>query len=326
MKKSILLTVANENYLEYAKQLYSGAYFKGKWRGKVGLITDSNNKKKLEWFLKRGIKIFNHKLHKDLKKKDSIYSNTTLFLKFEIFNPKYKIYDQIIFIDCDVIIKKDITGLLHLSEPIHACEDYFMCKHRGSKPRLRYQFNDENESLIKELKKEHNLKRTSINTGVLVINPKKINLSYDKIISAAIKYKEIAHYRDQSILNLFIKKWTHLSIPYNFVTDVFPDKFEKKESIIIHTIVINPWEEKSRYYKNWITSYRKADQIDFNTNTNKKPGTYLKSSFSLTLYLELHKFENHLRYEIFHKFLGKIGPKIKELSPRAYNFLKKIIP
>ena len=54
-KNSLLVTIATENYLYKAKQLFSSAYWNAGWKGDFMLITESIPKKKLRWFKDKGI-------------------------------------------------------------------------------------------------------------------------------------------------------------------------------------------------------------------------------------------------------------------------------
>ena len=55
MKKNLLVTLADKNYLDAAKQLFSSVYFNSGWNGDYMLLSYDIPKKELQWFRDRGI-------------------------------------------------------------------------------------------------------------------------------------------------------------------------------------------------------------------------------------------------------------------------------
>ena len=55
MKKVLLVTLADKNYLEYAKQVFASAYFSAGWKGDYMLLAYNCTQKDTEWFRKKGI-------------------------------------------------------------------------------------------------------------------------------------------------------------------------------------------------------------------------------------------------------------------------------
>ena len=54
-KKNLLVTLADENYIEQAKQLFSSVYHNSGWKGDYMLLSHEIPESKLKWFRDKGI-------------------------------------------------------------------------------------------------------------------------------------------------------------------------------------------------------------------------------------------------------------------------------
>ncbi len=57
MKKNLLVTIANKDYLLLAKQLFSSVYFNAGWKGDYMLLSCLVPEEDLKWFRQKGILI-----------------------------------------------------------------------------------------------------------------------------------------------------------------------------------------------------------------------------------------------------------------------------
>ena len=55
MKKDLLVTLADENFLDQAKQLFSSVYWNAGWKGDYMLLAHEIPESKLKWFRDKGI-------------------------------------------------------------------------------------------------------------------------------------------------------------------------------------------------------------------------------------------------------------------------------
>ena len=63
LKKNLLVTLADKNYITQAKQLFSSVYWNAGWNGDYMLLTGKETpENKLKWFRKKGILIKKCKL------------------------------------------------------------------------------------------------------------------------------------------------------------------------------------------------------------------------------------------------------------------------
>ena len=55
MKKDLLVTLADSNYVDQAKQLFSSVYWNAGWRGDYMLLAYNIAERDLKWFRDKGI-------------------------------------------------------------------------------------------------------------------------------------------------------------------------------------------------------------------------------------------------------------------------------
>jgi len=111
MKKNLLVTIADKNYFEKAKQLFSSVYFNAGWQGDYMILVPSKDKNEpgLEWFRKKGILVkVLEPLYKDII--ESVPRNDVI-LKFHLFTPEFKKWGHIIFLDVDIIVRASLDEL-----------------------------------------------------------------------------------------------------------------------------------------------------------------------------------------------------------------------
>ena len=114
--KSVLVTIANKEYIDAAKQLFSSVYFNSGWKGDYLLITDNSiPERDLEWFEKKGIYI---------KKFKPIYNKTIgpfnkspfMLFKLNLFKTFFKKWEKIVYLDSDIIVRGPLNELLNVDK------------------------------------------------------------------------------------------------------------------------------------------------------------------------------------------------------------------
>ena len=114
-KRNILVTLADENYIDQAKQVFSGAYHNAGWSGDYMLLCNNIDRKDKEWFQKKGI-IVNEK-NPPLNKEGWNFGNKekrfplTVSFKFYLFTPEFKKWKKVVFLDADTIIRGNLDKL-----------------------------------------------------------------------------------------------------------------------------------------------------------------------------------------------------------------------
>jgi lipopolysaccharide biosynthesis glycosyltransferase len=325
-KRNLLVTLADSNYIEQAKQLFSSAYWNAGWDGDYMLLACEIAEKELGWFRDKGILIktcaplFNGSLgHRN-------YS-TTVIAKFYLFSQELKKWDHVIFLDADIIVRASLDNLIStkgFSSP-KTCKNYF-----------RHYFTAKQSPNFSLLKKEYNLNRPAFNSGVISFNTSIIELdTFEKLCSVFFKYSDISN-GDDSILNLyFYKQWNVVPIVFNVLVHNFGLK--KFQAIILHFNKpadifkknVRPWEEGNPYYHEWKANLDKAQLIDLqNVQPGKKWNFFeikIHSSYiNMWIYINImHDVLTHFFRHTPDRLIGKFGASIKRYYPKLYYWLKK---
>ncbi len=331
IKNKVLVTLANENYLEQAKQVFSGAYFKAGWTGDMLLLTHEISEDKLSWFRERKILIKNCSPI-TVERTNGKWPAVVLD-KYYIFTEEFKKWDKVIFLDADTIIRKPLTDL----ENVIGFGAITSHKHFSSLwlNKLHMFLEGINQSPLKELKTKYDFQTKSFNTGVLAFSTDIIKpTTFLDLVNITNKYFSISASGEEAILNIhFYKQWQELSELYNFYPDfVIPEaklKPSEIEAYILHFIINKPWIPTSPFYQEWKNGLLLADQIGiieapkdftkiFNASeylqkVNKRRKKYFYNRYLLLLLLKIDKI------------IGLLGLLLKKISPKLYRSIKKTL-
>jgi len=335
MKHHLLITLADKDYVEQAKQLFSSAYWNGGWDGDYMLLSYDISEKELKWFRDKGILVKKCKIicsEKDLEDNNLVYSKywfSTALLKLNIFSPYFKKWKNIVFLDSDAMVRASLEELKNISG-FAATQNY--------KPKLIDEFigkNEKNKAIHEKLSKKYELNADSFNTGVMAFSTDVINKkTYDKLLDIFKIYKSICLWGDQSVLNLyFYKKWKRLPQAYNAFLGWF-NKVEQKKvrAVILHSTGGDKlWLKNNALYKEWRYNLSMAKDINI---TCPKIGQYLekekvlKYSRILNSKRDKNGYPKKIKkslYLTFDKNIGKIGIALKKKLPGLYYPLKNIL-
>lgn len=314
MKKNLLVTLADENYIDQAKQLFSSVYWNAGWKGDYMLLAHEIPEKDLRWFREKGILI---------KKCDSHLTYdfgrpSASLNKFCLFSTEFKKWSNIVYLDGDIIVRSSIDNLTKVNN-FAAVPDF-------GKPKLADQLFGiikRDKRIYDELSEIYDYREPSFNAGVLAFNTGVIKKdTFECLNKLASKYYQHGLV-DQPILNLyFCKKWERLSYVYNVQVDFITHAYKPKkvDGAIIHfTCKPKPWASR-KYYDEWKHNLDLADKIDL----NKIPPTKKKWTQN-----EIKKYNFSFRvkniFYLLDKQIGRVGMFLKLNFPSLYKNLKKII-
>ncbi|MCB9358783.1 hypothetical protein H6503_02535 [Candidatus Woesearchaeota archaeon] len=334
--KSVIVTLANKDYLIAAKQLFSSIYHNSGWSGDYMILTRDVDDSDVEWFIKKGIIV---KRIKPLIAERISTFHPIVIDKLYLFKKFFKRWDHVIFLDSDMIVNASLDSLLSLSG-FSAVPD--------ANNNLGFQFYhnilDEPE-LLATLKKRYNFKELSFNVGLLSF---KTDIIKDDTFSNLMKlfneYRDVVDYPEQAILNLyFYKKWNRLPLAYNtFVLKCiwenkvpFFFRFNPIDAIIHHLIQEKVWiTKKGELYDVWMRNYKKSDRIDLQRRQtarrvfsgkeiNKCNQVSSRKWIKYRLNGKLIHFLKHLNGQTFDRFLGEIGIFLKRYLPALHKIVKR---
>ena len=202
MKENLLVTLADRNFIDQAKQLFSSVYWNAGWKGDYMLLAHEIPEKDLKWFRDKGILV--KKCEPLYKKSSGNYFLSawkeyppTLFDVIYIFKSGFKKWKNIVFLEADIIVRSSLDKLTKL-KGVWTTGIFDNI--------LSDQFAD--NKIPEIIKKKYNLNEPSFNPGVIAFSTNIINdNSFKEIRKLSDNYREIRN-GDGGIFNLFFyKKW-----------------------------------------------------------------------------------------------------------------------
>ena len=314
-KKDLIVTLADANFIDQAKQLFSSVYFKAGWQGDYLLITHNLSSQDKAWFESRGIIVYDPPLLSDESFSEKSYP-PVLFSKFYLFTSYFKKWRKIVFLDADIIVQSSLDYLLQFDK-ISATKAITL--------RLKDEFSKQ-KKLSHDFKRTYNLKSTAFGTGVFVLDTDLIKEdTFTSIMTLHNQFKDICQYGEESILNLyFYKKWHKLPIIFNaapwYLEKFYGLKTNKFTAVIIHfnCYLIKPWNKESSYYKEWLDNLLLADKIDTSRPVH---AAYQLSPVYLRRYLRLLKFKRFVCWLKLDHQIGELGLLIERKMPSLYKVI-----
>jgi lipopolysaccharide biosynthesis glycosyltransferase len=319
MKNSLLVTISTQDRLKDAKQLFSGVYFNGGWQGDYMLLAHDIPEAELKWFKDKGILI---KHISNLSDKRLQGYNSCVLDKFYLFSAEFKKWDNIVYLDSDILVRASIEVLAKVKG--------FWAAADGSS-NLFYQFLDRPAEKLNELQKKYELERPAFNTGVIAFSTDVIEKeNLNKIESLFCRYGDLSRWGEQGIVNLFFyKKWKEIPAIYNlhykFFTDTLKIQPHKLRGILIHLLDNSvPQNPQDPFYEEWMHNLKQADNIDLkNRIPAKEKWNYWSSRFYF-LYLVFNYprifrqlFEMMFRNRFYYLYIFLIRCKNKIFPKKA---------
>ena len=339
-KRNLLVTLADKEYIQQAKQLFSSIYWNAGWKGDYMLFSHEIPEEELKWFRNKGILI---KECAPLNRKNMTYFYAPVVLdKFYLFTEEFKKWEKIVFLDSDIIVKGSLERLTKV-KIMGAVQDVNINN-------LYSQFFDPVMNQIGD--KTYNLNLPAFNSGVFSFNTKIITPNtFDELNTFFHVHIKKFRYLDQATLNLyFYKKWKRFPIIFNvyiaYQCFKLPDKFK---CMLIHFITcpdhFKVWDPKNPYYPEWKSNLERAELIDLNKIQKVEKWNVFKIKY-YSWFLKIYLFKYIGRYrlkKIFYYYelksffiykipnviyvpdmlIGKIGSYIKKVNPELYHKLKK---
>lgn len=258
--KTVLTTIANERYLDYAKQVFSSAYFSGLWRGDFLLLAfDDVSQVKLDWFRERNIRV----VQVDPFDREMDFVTTINLAKIELFRDDFKEWDRVVYLDTDMIVQKPLGNILEV-DGIGGVQGIGKCRVSN---RLRRPYNPETKALFDQLRESFDIKAPGINGGFFCFNTDIINKeTYKELRIFVRKYHLLFESADECTLALFFKPYMRL-LPLSF--NVYLYRYgmnhpEKAKGAILHFVgtgILPPWAQDSPFFPEWKQNFAMANEI-----------------------------------------------------------------
>lgn len=339
MKKKLLVTLADGNYIEQAKQLFSSVYWNAGWQGDYMLLAYGISQGDLAWFKEKGILV--RECEPILKESETCIGHAplTTLSKFYLFTPEFKKWGNIIFLDGDIIVRRSLDNLAR-TEGFGAVRILNIFR-----TNLKGQFQDRdknNRHLFEQLESRYDLKRPAFNSGVMAFNSDIISdRDFSELKEILSRFQDIINISEETVLNIFFyEKWRELSQVYNvcpsyeiFFSGSRPDALK---GTVLHTYSNfpggKPWNPRSPLYVEWKSNLARAETIDLarvDPPEKKLTGTqeqeydfYLKNLHRRNLY-KFYRFK--IPFDFRHnKYRRAAGTFLRNHYPRIYEFQSKL--
>jgi lipopolysaccharide biosynthesis glycosyltransferase len=267
--KNLVVTLGNKPYLDQVKQLFSSLYFNAEWKGDCMLLCDrSLNAEDTDWFNKRGIRV---RPYDPLLPEKIGISHQIAWLKLNIFTPAFREWENIIFLDGDIIVRAPLDELLNL-DGLNAVRVM-----NGERSDLMGQFHNYDENRLKMLTSQFDCPGPALNAGVLAF---KSTLIKDDMLEnfkkIAYEYKDVIFISEETVLNMYFhKKWNELPAVFNICPNweigLRGCKPEDLKGRVLHcysTLFFRQrnrkfWSPGNPLFPEWKANLDKSDEVDF---------------------------------------------------------------
>lgn len=318
IKKDLLVSVADANFLPQVKQLFSSVYQNSGWEGDYMLLSDNISDSDKDWFREKGILLFCPPLLSQLKFGHRSYP-PLLFSKLYLFHEYFKKWRSVVFLDSDIIVRASFSALSELpgfNAPL------------AITIKLKDEFIPDAKKYLPSI---YNLNGKAFTTGVFAFNTDIIKKNtLPEMIEMFNKYHELCFFGEEAILNLFFyKKWAEVIELYNYIPWYMKDFYALNDynfpAPIIHSVCsFKPWEDNHPNKLEWKNNLSKADEIDLN---KRLPAKKIWTEGEIRHYILNIKIKRIIFItRVFIKYcdrqVGQIGLFIKRLSPSLYEKIK----
>lgn len=320
MKKNALVTLADENCIDQAKEVFSSVYWNAGWNGDYILLSNKIQDRDTLWFKNKGIIV---KECGTPCQEDSPTPHPTAlskFCKFYLFTSYFKKWKNVIFLDADIIVRASLEELTLING--------FAAVQCLPFPRLYEQlvhWKHIKKDTLANLKKSYALNSPAFNSGVLSFSTDIIkNETFSELNDLFKEYEEIGP-NDQPILNFFFyKKWIRLPLIYNINPNHLINCCKIRpayvKGAVLHFAGPKPWDTNSYFYEEWSRNLEKAELINLNKTQEPIKRWTKKEIARYSLYVHIKNIRHCL-----YRFSLPLLVILKTHFPNLFSKLKRLI-
>jgi len=271
MRRNLLVTLSDKNYLEQAKQLFSSVYWNAGWRGDYMLLAHEVPERDLEWFREKRILIRQAEplSAKGLGSWQGSYSSSVTS-KLRLFSTEFKKWKTVIFVDADCIVRYPLDALTETKHFSAVCDWFPAATIDGQAHKPESMDVSEYEALFRR----YDMTSTAFNTGVFAFNSDIIDEhTQAELEDIARKYDKVSVFPEQLWLNLyFYKAWERLPMEYNLFASYLHTMRrlpkEQVDGVVLHfprcknKEVLRCWDPKDMFHEEWKRNLERAELID----------------------------------------------------------------
>ncbi len=214
MADAVLVALADEGFLDQARQLFSCVHFQAGWEGDLLLLAHDVPAEKLEDFVSRGIHVEPCSDWLAAERGQDFHPPTVLS-KFDVFGPALRRWEQVVYLDGDMMFWASLERLARV-RGLHA-----VCERRPLAG--QYSQRHAHPDLAAELEARFPLDEVAFNSGLLAFATRDIEEDApERLRELYLRYRECqAHpFGDQPALNLhFFRRWSLVPDFYAAIRD-----------------------------------------------------------------------------------------------------------
>lgn len=258
MASSVLVTLADESYLEAARQLFACVHLDAGWSGDLLLLAHEVPEAKTAPFRDRGILV--HPVAEWRRERPSRYHAPAVLSKFELFTPFFRAWENVLYLDGDMMFWASLERLAGVRD-LHAVSD---------RTDLAWQFRREGPAEASaDLARRYDTRREAFNTGLLAFPSDVIRDDTRDILRGLYdRYEGLHANADQGVVNLhFAGRWKRLPDFYAALRHVPARHFEVRKDAfrtIGRHFVGAPrvWEPGNPWNEEWRASLARFEELD----------------------------------------------------------------
>jgi lipopolysaccharide biosynthesis glycosyltransferase len=260
----VLVTLSDSNYVDQAKQLFVSARRDAGWQGDLLLVGQGVADEDRQWFEDRGIIFYEAE---PLADELASWFPTTILSKLYMFSSDFKAWDQVVYLDGDIILEGSLDPLVG-REGFWAVADVGRRTLEGQLHSRRHLArNDRQLATVRDdLLQEYDADKVAFNVGVMSFTTDRNgDAFFDQLLDLLRRYGSVSPFTEQLLLNLaFYDEWNELPIVFNnFHCFRFPLlRFRPRPSpgIVNHFIFGKPWAARLPYWsERWRDNLAAAD-------------------------------------------------------------------
>lgn len=262
-RNNVLVALADKNFINQAKQLFSTVYWNSGWAGDFCLLAYNIPESELAWFTDKGILV---KKCDPLDVKSPKIGDKITACKIYLFDKYFKKWNNVIYLDVDIVTRGSILGILDNLSGFSACYSLGQTLEDNL-----IDFSNIPSIIIDELRNNFDLQTKAFNSGVMAFPTSIITEKIQEDLLATFnKYVLYGSFGgDQLPFNIFFyNMWTELPPSYNQITPLSSKNYktDKLKGLIIHCVSFanGPWDQDSLFYDEWRDNLNKSDYIDLN--------------------------------------------------------------
>ncbi len=271
MARNLLVTLADRNFVEQAKQLFSSVYWNAGWKGDYMLLAHDIPEPELQWFSGKGILVKEVKplSNHDFADKTLRYP-ATVASKLALFSEEFKKWGVVVFIDGDCIVRYPLDSVTR-TKGFAVARDWLTTA--LIKLQIR-NWQGMSEAEYSRLFNGYSPTATAFNTGFFAFNTGIIDSNTQARLKLIFdKYLEYSRFGEQLCANLFFyKQWERLPMEYNLFATYLNVRRrlpkQQVDGVVLHFPRFGDeagcrcWDIENAFYDEWKANLNRAELID----------------------------------------------------------------